>query len=81
MEAIGGNVLASSSREQMGYNVDCVRSNTPEALELLLDAVLNPKFTPWDLKAQTQKIKSELVRLADDPTTTLLEGMHYAAYQ
>jgi len=80
IESMGGNVLASSSREQMSYNIDCVRSNTPEALELLLDSVVNPKFTAWDLAAQKKKIKSELLQISEQPGTILLEGMHYAAY-
>eukprot|EP00873_Tetraselmis_striata_P007850 jgi/Tetstr1/428114/TSEL_018169.t1 len=81
IEAMGGNVLASASREQMAYNIDCVRSSVPEALELLLDCVVNPKFTAWDLAAQKKKIKSELLQISEQPGTVLLEGMHYAAYQ
>ena len=81
VEAMGGNVVASSSREQMGYNVDCVRSNIPEALELLLDAVLQPKYTTWDLKAQVQKIKGELLAYAQNPVGMLNEALHFTAYE
>ena len=40
-EVIGANLLASASREQMAYTVDCLRTNLPEATELLCDAVMN----------------------------------------
>eukprot|EP00191_Tetraselmis_sp_GSL018_P009543 CAMPEP_0177603776 /NCGR_PEP_ID=MMETSP0419_2-20121207/15720_1 /TAXON_ID=582737 /ORGANISM="Tetraselmis sp., Strain GSL018" /LENGTH=483 /DNA_ID=CAMNT_0019097625 /DNA_START=116 /DNA_END=1567 /DNA_ORIENTATION=+ len=80
-EAFGGNVFASSSREQMGYNVDCVRTNTAEAVELLLDAVLKPKFQPWDLKAQADKIHAELMQLSKNPAFILQEGLHCTAYE
>lgn len=43
-EAIGANLLASASREQMAYTADTLKSHLPEAVELLADAVLNPKF-------------------------------------
>ena len=41
---IGANLLASASREQMAYTVDVLKTHVPEAVELLADAVLNPKF-------------------------------------
>jgi len=81
IEAMGGNVVASSSREQMGYNVDCLRTFTPESLELLLDAVINPKFTAWDMKAQVKVIKADLLAFAENPASMLNEAMHYTAYQ
>eukprot|EP00955_Chlamydomonas_euryale_P017098 182649-Chlamydomonas_euryale.AAC.2 len=34
--------MANASREQMSYTIDCLKTHTPDALELLCDAVLNP---------------------------------------
>ncbi|PRW59704.1 mitochondrial-processing peptidase subunit alpha-like [Chlorella sorokiniana] len=80
VEAIGGNVLASASREQMAYNIDCTKATIPEALEVLADAVLNPKFQAWEVAEQIRKMEADLKNLADNPQTTLLEGLHSVAY-
>ena len=52
VDAIGANVLASASREQMAYNIDTSKVTVPEALELLADAVINPKFSSWEVAEQ-----------------------------
>lgn len=36
----------------MAYNIDCTKASVPEALELLADAVLNPKFQAWEVAEQ-----------------------------
>jgi hypothetical protein len=54
VEVIGGNVLASASREQMAYNIDTSKITVPEALEVLADAVLNPKFQSWEVAEQVR---------------------------
>jgi processing peptidase subunit alpha len=39
VEAIGGNVSASASREQMSYTYDALKSYTPEMVEVLIARV------------------------------------------
>jgi len=80
VEAIGANVLASASREQMCYNIDTAKIAVPEALEVLADAVLNPKFQSWEVAEQVKKMKADISNLADNPQTTLLEALHSVAY-
>lgn len=80
VEAIGGNVLASASREQMAYNIDTSKASIPEALEILTDAVLNPKFQAWEVAEQVRKMEADVKNLKDNPQTTLLEGLHSVAY-
>lgn len=36
----------------MAYNIDCTKATIPEALEVLADAVLNPKFQSWEVAEQ-----------------------------
>ena len=36
----------------MAYNIDCPKDTIPEALEVLADAVLNPKFQSWEVAEQ-----------------------------
>lgn len=42
----------AASREQMAYTIDTSKASVPEALELLTDAVLNPKFQAWEVAEQ-----------------------------
>lgn len=80
VEAIGANVLASASREQMAYSIDTNKVTVPEALEVLCDAVLNPKFQSWEVAECVKKMEADIKSLADNPQTSLLEGAHSVAY-
>jgi processing peptidase subunit alpha len=44
VELLGANIIANASREQMSYNIDCLRVSLPQALEVLADAVTQPAF-------------------------------------
>lgn len=81
IEAIGGNVMASASREQMAYTVDTSKATVPEALEVLTDAVLNPKFELWEVKEQIKKMEADLKNLEDNPQTRMLEALHSVGFQ
>ena len=52
VEAIGGNVTASASREQMGYTYDALKNYVPQMVELLVDSVRNPVFLDWEVNEQ-----------------------------
>lgn len=52
IEAIGGNVTASASREQMGYTFDALKTHMPAMVEVLIDSVRNPVFLDWEVKEQ-----------------------------
>ncbi len=45
----------AASREQMAYNIDTSKATVPEALEVLADAVLNPKFQSWEVAEQVRR--------------------------
>lgn len=80
VEAIGGNILASASREQMGYTFDALKTYVPEMVELLVDCVRNPVLLDWEVKEELSKIKSELGELHKNPQGLLLEAIHSAGY-
>lgn len=52
VEAIGGNVMASASREQMGYTYDALKTYMPEMVEVLVDCVRNAAFLDWEVNEQ-----------------------------
>ena len=81
IEGIGANVMASASREQMAYTIDCSKVAVPEAIEALTDAVLNPKFHPWEVAQQVKRMEEDVKNLSENPQTLLLESLHSAAYK
>lgn len=52
VEAIGGNVIASASREHMSYTYDALKTYVPQMVELLVDSVRNPAFLDWEVSEQ-----------------------------
>ena len=43
----------------MAYNIDTSKATVPEALEVLADAVLNPKFQSWEVAEQVGGCRGE----------------------
>lgn len=79
-EVIGANLLASASREQMAYTVDCLRTNLPEAVELLADAVMNQKLTDHEVASAAAALKKEMTELAENPAHLIMEAAHSVAF-
>ncbi|XP_074588352.1 mitochondrial-processing peptidase subunit alpha-like isoform X2 [Curcuma longa] len=80
VEAIGGSVAASGTREQMGYTYDALKTYVPEMVEVLIDSVKNPVFLDWEVSEQLKKLKTELGELSSNPHGLLLEAVHSAGY-
>ncbi|XP_071697567.1 mitochondrial-processing peptidase subunit alpha-like [Rutidosis leptorrhynchoides] len=80
VEAIGGNVTASASREQMGYTYDALKTYVPQMVELLVDSTINQVFLDWEVKEQIQKVKAEIGEYANNPEALLLEAIHSVGY-
>ncbi|CAN6441373.1 unnamed protein product [Victoria cruziana] len=80
IEAIGGNVTASASREQMAYCYDALKTYVPEMVELLIDSVRNPVFLDWEVNEQLLNVKAEIAEVSKNPQGFLLEAIHSAGY-
>ncbi|XP_019175757.1 PREDICTED: mitochondrial-processing peptidase subunit alpha-like [Ipomoea nil] len=80
VEAIGGNVTAAASREQMCYTYDALKTYVPQMVELLVDAVRNPAFLDWEIKDELHKMKGEIDDYSRNPQALLLEAIHTAGY-
>ena len=57
----------------MYYSVDCLRSHVPEALEILCDCVLNPKFVEWEVQEALARMKDDLQNMKKNPQFVLTE--------
>ena len=67
-------MLPSASREQMAYSIDVTKMAVPEALELLLDAALNPKLPAWEVEDAVKRLEADVKRFQEqDPHGRLLE--------
>ncbi|KAJ4851593.1 hypothetical protein Tsubulata_048616 [Turnera subulata] len=80
VEAIGGSIAASASREQMSYTFDALKTYVPEMVELLIDSVRNPVFLDWEVAEELKKVKEELKEISKNPQGLLLEAIHSAGY-
>ena len=58
---------------QMAYTIDVVKTNVAEALEILADSVLNPKFNSWEVQEQFNKLEKDLKSMKSNPQNVLLE--------
>ena len=74
LENLGANMVASASREQMAYSVDVIRTNLAEAVEVLIDTVLNPCFHHWEVEEQVKRLEADLKQAADNPQIGLMEA-------
>ena len=57
----------------MAYNIDVPKTSVAEALEILVDSVVNPKFLAWEVKEAVEKMKADLQTVKDNPQTLLME--------
>ncbi|CAN1302003.1 Mitochondrial-processing peptidase subunit alpha [Linum perenne] len=80
VEAIGGTIAASASREQIGYTFDALKTYVPEMVELLIDSVRNPVFIDWEVNEELKRVKDELSQISNNPQGLLLEAIHSAGY-
>ncbi|KAM4131355.1 hypothetical protein ACJW30_01G170100 [Castanea mollissima] len=80
VEAIGGNVEASSSKEQMSYSFNALKTYVPEMVELLIDSVRNPVFLDWEVNEELQKLKAETSETSKNPKKLLLDAIYSAGY-
>ncbi|KAI3753143.1 hypothetical protein L2E82_25188 [Cichorium intybus] len=80
VEAIGGNVTASASKEQLGYNYDALITCVRQMMELPVDSARNQVFLDWEVKEHIQKVKAEIGEYANNLETLLLEALHFAGY-
>jgi len=79
-EAIGAHLQVSGAREQMSYTADVLKGHFPEAVELLADVVVNPKFKAHELVTEMVSARAAVRDMASVPTSMVQEGLHTAAY-
>ena len=72
--------MSSSSRESMMYQSSHAHNDTPLALSLIADTVLNPSFQREELDGQRDAAAYELREMNSKPDMVLPEIIHNVAY-
>ncbi|TIA78102.1 hypothetical protein E3P89_03947 [Wallemia ichthyophaga] len=78
--ALGGQFVASSSRETLMYQAAVFRGDTRAAVDILSDTILHPAITPEVLDYQLQSAHWEVKEIESKPDLILPELLHNVAY-
>ena len=80
VDRLGGEVDAWTSSDAMAVSVQTTADALPEALDLLVDAVLEPTFDPPDVELERRVTLAELEMVRDDPAEQVEEALLSAAW-
>jgi processing peptidase subunit alpha len=80
IDALGGQIMASSSRESIMYQSCHFPSGTPLAMSIIADSVLNPSFLPEEIDTQRDAARYEIREISAKPEMILPETLHAVAY-
>ncbi|XP_005925440.1 cytochrome b-c1 complex subunit 2, mitochondrial [Haplochromis burtoni] len=81
VEAIGGSLSATSSRETMVYTADCLRDDIDSLMEFLVNVTTAQEFRPWEVDELTPRVKVDKALAQQCPQIGVIEKLHEAAYK
>ncbi|XP_056285521.1 cytochrome b-c1 complex subunit 2, mitochondrial [Pseudoliparis swirei] len=81
VEAVGGNLSVTSSRENMIYTIDCLRDDIDTVMEYLINVTTAPEFRVWEVSDLTPRVKIDKAQAALSAQIDVIEGLHAAAYK
>ncbi|XP_066520527.1 cytochrome b-c1 complex subunit 2, mitochondrial isoform X2 [Hoplias malabaricus] len=81
IEAVGGSLGVTSTRETMLYTVDCLRDHIDTVMEYLINVTTAPEFRPWELSELTPRLKLDNTIARQSPQIGVLENLHSVAYK
>jgi predicted Zn-dependent peptidase len=67
VDAIGGNLDAFTSKENICFNVKVLDEHVPKALDVLTDLVMHPVFAPEDIDRECKVVLEEIKMDEDNP--------------
>ncbi|XP_062234454.1 cytochrome b-c1 complex subunit 2, mitochondrial isoform X1 [Platichthys flesus] len=81
IEAVGGSLSVTSSRENMIYTVDCLRDDIDTVMEYLINVTTAPEFRPWEVSDLTPRVKMDKAEATQSTQMAVIEALHEAAYK
>ncbi|XP_004447430.1 cytochrome b-c1 complex subunit 2, mitochondrial [Dasypus novemcinctus] len=81
IEAVGGTLSVTATRENMAYTVECLRDDIEILMEFLLNVTTAPEFRRWEVSALQPQLKIDKAVAFQNPQACVIENLHAAAYQ
>ncbi|XP_041813015.1 cytochrome b-c1 complex subunit 2, mitochondrial [Chelmon rostratus] len=81
VEALGGSLSVTSSRETIMYTVDCLRDHLDSLMEYLVNVTTAQEFRPWEVEELTSRVKIDKALAQQCPQIGVIEKLHEAAYK
>ncbi|XP_069558865.1 ubiquinol-cytochrome c reductase core protein 2a isoform X1 [Brachyistius frenatus] len=81
VEAVGGSLSVTSSRESMVYTADCLRDDLDSLLGFLVNVTTAQEFRPWEVDDLTSRVKIDRALAQQCPQIGVIEKLHEAAYK
>jgi len=80
IEAVGGDINASTSFETTAYYASVLKTDVPLALDVLADILANPVFDPGELKREQNVIVQEIGACEDTPDDLVFDYLQSSAF-
>lgn len=80
LEKIGATASAKAGRESVAFSVSALKMHAPEAVEMLVDSVVNARASYWEVAEAVEAAKAALTAAAKDPNAVLTDVLHRAAF-
>ncbi|KAM3597823.1 uncharacterized protein V6R79_009590 [Siganus canaliculatus] len=81
VEALGGSLSVTSSRETMVYSAECLRDHLDSLLEYLVNVTTGQEFRPWEVTDLLPRVKIDKALAQQCPQIGVIEKLHEAAYK
>jgi predicted Zn-dependent peptidase len=80
IEAVGGDLNASTSAESTGFYARVLKADVPLALDVLSDILSEPTFDAEELRREQNVIVQEIGAVEDTPDDLVFERLHETAF-
>uniref|UniRef100_A0A8C4GVZ9 Ubiquinol-cytochrome c reductase core protein 2a n=1 Tax=Dicentrarchus labrax TaxID=13489 RepID=A0A8C4GVZ9_DICLA len=81
VEALGGSLSVTSSRETMVYTAECLRDHLHSLMEYLVNVTTAQEFRPWEVNDLTPRVRIDKTLAQQCPQIGVIEKLHEAAYK
>lgn len=81
VEALGGSLSVTSSRETTVYTADCLRDHLDTLMEYIANVTTAQEFRPWEVDELTSRVKIDKALAQQCPQIGVIEKLHEAAYK
>ncbi|XP_067859640.1 cytochrome b-c1 complex subunit 2, mitochondrial [Heptranchias perlo] len=81
IEAVGGSLSVTSTRDNMIYTVECMRDYVDTVMEYLINVIAAQEFRSWELSELPPRLKVDRAVAFQNPQIGVLENLHSAAYR